>query len=401
MGMHALNLAIQETVKSNVILRDTLDTVEEMTKLIKKSPKRQGIFEKYHEQISMESPGIHMLATTRWTVRTDAFASILENYEALFYTWTEARQVCRDSEMCARIGGVAKQMESFEFLFGLELGRIVFNMADNLSKALQGTSVSASDGQNLMKLTVTAYEKLRTDDSFLGFWNTVEKKLQLLKVDEPHFTRQRKVPKRYEVGSSIPCNETSVQDVYKRTYFEVIDHAINAIKRRFDQDGYKVLCRLEPLLCHPNPKPDDFKDTFQLYRSDLDQERLLTQLHILHSNAPKVGVQVNDLIAYLKSMNAVERTLYLEVFELAKLILVMPATNSISERSFSALRRLKTWLRSTMNQNRLNWCMVLHVHKTETDLLDLKHIGNEFIIQAGSTFLGDLCNLTVFMMWKL
>ena len=32
-----------------------------------------------------------------------------------------------------------------------------------------------------------------------------------------------------------------------------------------------------------------------------------------------------------------------------------------------------------MNQNRLNWCMVLHVHKTETDLLDLKHIGNEFI----------------------
>ena len=112
-----------------------------------------------------------------------------------------------------------------------------------------------------------------------------------------------------------------------------------------------------------------------------DQERLLTQLHILHSSVPKakVGVQVNDLIAYLKSLNAVERTLYLEVFELVKLILVMPATNAISERSFSALRRLKTCLRSTMNQNRLNLCMVLHVHKTETDLLDLKYIGNEFI----------------------
>ena len=129
-------------------------------------------------------------------------------------------------------------MESFEFLFGLELGRIVFNMADNLSKALQGTSISASDGQSLMKSTVTAYEKIRTDDSFLGFWNTVEKKRQFCTVDEPHLTRQRKFPKLFEVRSSMPCNETSVQQVYKRTYFEFIDHAINAIKRRFDQDGF-------------------------------------------------------------------------------------------------------------------------------------------------------------------
>ena len=32
---HALKLAVQETTKNNHILLDTLDTVEEMTKLIK------------------------------------------------------------------------------------------------------------------------------------------------------------------------------------------------------------------------------------------------------------------------------------------------------------------------------------------------------------------------------
>ena len=41
---HALNLAVQEAVKANIILRDTMDTIEEMTKLIKKSPRRQAIF---------------------------------------------------------------------------------------------------------------------------------------------------------------------------------------------------------------------------------------------------------------------------------------------------------------------------------------------------------------------
>ena len=36
---HAVNLAVQDAVKTNSVLRDTLDTVEEMRKLIKKSPK--------------------------------------------------------------------------------------------------------------------------------------------------------------------------------------------------------------------------------------------------------------------------------------------------------------------------------------------------------------------------
>ncbi len=41
---HALNLAVQDMVKDNKILRDTLDSVEEMTKLIKKIAKVSGTF---------------------------------------------------------------------------------------------------------------------------------------------------------------------------------------------------------------------------------------------------------------------------------------------------------------------------------------------------------------------
>eukprot|EP00731_Ephydatia_muelleri_P012082 Em0006g976a len=70
--------------------------------------------------------------------------------------------------------------------------------------------------------------------------------------------------------------------------------------------------------------------------------------------------------------------------KVAKLILVMPATNAVSERSFSTLRRLKTWLRSTMNQDRLNWCMMLHIHNNDTDALDLNYLANEFVSQNSS-----------------
>jgi len=57
----------------------------------------------------------------------------------------------------------------------------------------------------------------------------------------------------------------------------------------------------------------------------------------------------------------------------------MPATNAASERSFSAMRRLKTYLRSTMCQNRLNHIMLLNVNKEKIDHLDTNTIANEFV----------------------
>ena len=71
--------------------------------------------------------------------------------------------------------------------------------------------------------------------------------------------------------------------------------------------------------------------------------------------------------------------MYSMVMQVAKLIAIMPATNAVSERSFSALRCLKTWIRSTMNQSRLNWCLILHIHCDEADKLDLTAIANEFV----------------------
>ena len=57
----------------------------------------------------------------------------------------------------------------------------------------------------------------------------------------------------------------------------------------------------------------------------------------------------------------------------------MPATNAVSERSFSAMRRPYTYLRTNMTQNRLNNSMVLHIHKEKTDDLSMVDIANYFV----------------------
>ena len=59
--------------------------------------------------------------------------------------------------------------------------------------------------------------------------------------------------------------------------------------------------------------------------------------------------------------------------------MVIPATNAVSERSASAVRRIKTSLQSTMTQVRFNDLLILHIHKEKTDNLDLASCLNEFI----------------------
>ena len=68
-----------------------------------------------------------------------------------------------------------------------------------------------------------------------------------------------------------------------------------------------------------------------------------------------------------------------EVCTLLNLLMVVPATNTVSERSASGVRRVKTYLRSRMSQIRFNNLLILHVHKDKTDNLNLVDCLNEFV----------------------
>ena len=54
------------------------------------------------------------------------------------------------------------------------------------------------------------------------------------------------------------------------------------------------------------------------------------------------------------------------ISRLVKFVHSMPQNNFVSERSASALQRIKKYLRSTMTQSRLNNVMVIQIHKDLT-----------------------------------
>ena len=80
---HSLNLAVQDTSRNLSIMRDTFDTILDLNKFLKYSPKKKAILNKLKSEMSPNIPGIRPLCLTRWTVRSESIRSFLSNYEVI------------------------------------------------------------------------------------------------------------------------------------------------------------------------------------------------------------------------------------------------------------------------------------------------------------------------------
>ena len=81
-----------------------------------------------------------------------------------------------------------------------------------------------------------------------------------------------------------------------------------------------------------------------------------------------VAMDIFHMKEYFLSLSQGQRLLVPQVVALLQFILIIPATNAISERSFSALRLLKS-----------NYLMLLDFHNKRTDVLDMQAMVTEFI----------------------
>ena len=101
---------------------------------------------------------------------------------------------------------------------------------------------------------------------------------------------------------------------------------------------------------------------------------------------------ITNLRSLCEIMNSItsSKTMVSEVYTLLRLVLTIPVTTSTAERTFSALRRLKSFLRSRMLQPRLNHVMMLHIHKERTDSIDVLDIAKSFIaVNERRSFFGN------------
>ena len=175
-------------------------------------------------------------------------------------------------------------------------------------------------------------------------------------------------------------NFETIEEMYQTYFHDALVAISSNIKERFQQKGYEMVMNLENLLLKCASGKDYSKELeiiTNFYESDIDKNLLETQLLTFKLQFKNESVDLKDVIEVMKKQNYAQ--LLSEVSTILKLILVLPATNSQSERVFSYLRLVKTHLRSTMTQSRLNNLMFLYIHKKKAESLNLDEVAEEFI----------------------
>ena len=175
---------------------------------------------------------------------------------------------------------------------------------------------------------------------------------------------------------------------HRHAYYEALDLVSEEVTRRFEQEDLLIIKEIKMLMIkYSNGNFEDAvpENVSNFLKDDVDLSRLQIQLCMLPN---LIKIVFNDSVKEVTNIRTiasamleseVSQKMLTEIHKLLVLYFTFPVTTSTAERSFSSLRRLKTYLRNMMNPCRLNNLFLLHVHKSRTDALDLVTIAKKFI----------------------
>ncbi|GBM69584.1 hypothetical protein AVEN_261649-1 [Araneus ventricosus] len=102
---------------------------------------------------------------------------------------------------------------------------------------------------------------------------------------------------------------------------------------------------------------------FNFYEEDLSHKEVMQSEFMLWKEKLSQEKSENLPKTAISSLEKCDKTFFPNIYTLLKLLAVLPVSVATVERSFSSLRRLKTYLRNTTSERRLNGLAMLSIHR--------------------------------------
>uniref|UniRef100_H3ADW4 DUF4371 domain-containing protein n=1 Tax=Latimeria chalumnae TaxID=7897 RepID=H3ADW4_LATCH len=320
-----------------------LTLIRELISLVKSSPKRLAWFKEFQRAYKET---LRSFCPTRWTLRAASLQSVASNYSELLEFLKEL-SVRDKSDAGGKANGFLFNLQKFDTYFTLMLLKqlILYYRAINCTSIKQKV--------NFVKDSLNFGQKQQTAEK--------------LDLESPSILRPRKVPRRFD---DVPHTFQSPEELYRQKYYEVIDCVTNSVQSIY---FFSV---------HPhdrNQKVCNWKGRL----NDIDKGKLQLHCNMFLDIAKQHSIHLStlqDVVDVFSSKKGKHlRELLPELTKLIKLVLTYCTCDLLHIRSFSTLRRIKTYLRSTMGQARLNHVAILHGHKHLARKINLNMVANEFI----------------------
>jgi hypothetical protein len=255
-------------------------------------------------------------------------------------------------------------------LMGASMALLVTEKLEALNASSQSVNSTVSGIKNATEIVIKDLQQLRSQSSYQQLFASVQNQLRSSTI-YLKLPRQHRTPKRL-TGSEPEHHAETTDEFYRKIYYEILDTTIIQLQERVSTKSCGNILALEETLL-----TGEVSAICSNY-PELPCNDLRNELAMFRRNYSPISC-LSDAVNALKGMYPETRHLFQTVENLVRLLLVVPASSASAERSFSGLRRLKTWLRSTMSQKRLNHLAVLNAHTDLVDSIDMKELSTKFI----------------------
>ncbi|CAH1153707.1 unnamed protein product [Phaedon cochleariae] len=364
---HALNLSISKS--SNVqSVRNSVGIVQEILTFFNSSSKRSYILKNV---LKGNKRTLSSLCETRWIERHDSFIQfqtcLPEIIEALtsISEWNDAVSSSKSKTLLAAICNC-------EFILTLYTLSMVLSVTLPASRALQGVNQDVVTATRCIEEHIIGVLKDKRKNCDVGFKNIFEDcKTIMEKLDID--IKLPRITKRQANRSNIPSS--SPEEYFRLTlYIPLLENVLEDLRARFLDKKNKTVCLIIQLMpCYVVDIAEDvineiiqvIKEYYSEFR-ELDTNSITLRGEIELWKSKWIKCKTEGLEVPKRALLALEEChslLFPNIRQILIIVATLPVSVASAERSFSTLRRLKTWLRSQMGQNRLTGLALLHIHR--------------------------------------
>ena len=278
------------------------------------------------------------------------------------------------------------ELGQYDFIVAVAIWYEVLYAANLVSKQMQEKDMLIDVAIKKVKGLISFFEGYRET----GFLQALESAKEIaVEMDiGTTFTKKRKITrKRHHDENPEDTNiaTMSPEELFRIEYFNtLIDQAIVSLETRFEQykeyqKNFGFLFTSETLRSLDNQSLKSSCDNLEAVlkkdeKSDIDAKELYMELKFLQDFIPEERMGPVEILRFLK-----EHGCFPNATIAYRVLLTIPVTVASAERSFSKLKLLKTYLRSTMTQERLNDLAIIALEGELLEKIDYEHIIEDFI----------------------
>ena len=369
---HRLNLSVCSALNVSVV-KDLFQYIKDISYFFNFCESRQQMLDRNIEEYSPDSSKRKLkdICRTRWVERIEGLDVFYELFVPLFHTFqemsTNANGKCNDK---TRVGGgyYFNAISNFKFIVCLVVTKNILDLCLPTTRALQASAMDILCALELITSLKNLTMKMRSDadDVHKSWYNQALSLAEKIDVDESK-PRSCGIQRNRD---NTPYN--TISDYYRGSItIPVLDNFCIDICKRFSNDALTVYQGLsilpERITSQKTMKSSSsWKEQFdcfsRFYISDFPSPECLSgELKVWENDWKTSKIKPPESIAMTLKLSNFEG--YTNIKEALKILATIPVTSCECERSFSALKLLKTYNRTTMLTERLNGLALLYVHQ--------------------------------------